>query len=81
MKRGTAVLVIWLEAPESKYHGLEETWLLPKSPKAQRAERIICCTISRVSVFGFAKAVEARIGTIGEAACNVAELEAPVEVW
>ena len=40
---------------------------------------IICCTISGVSVFGFAKVVGARIGTTDEAVGNAAELEALVE--
>ena len=40
---------------------------------------IICYTISGMSVFGFAKAVGAGIGTIEEAADSAVELEAPVE--
>ena len=51
------------------------TW----SPKAEKAEMIICCTISGVSMFGFAKAVGAGIGTTDEAIGNATELEAPME--
>ena len=51
------------------------TW----SPKAEKAEMIICCTISGISVFGFAKAIGAGIGTIEEAADSAIELEAPME--
>jgi len=40
---------------------------------------IIYCTISRVSVFGFAKAVGEGVGTTSQATSNVAELEAPMK--
>ena len=40
---------------------------------------IICCTISGVSVFVFAKAVGTGIGTTEEAADSAIELEAPME--
>jgi hypothetical protein len=37
-----------LEAAESKYQGLRIEFQLPKRPKAERAETIICWTISGV---------------------------------
>ena len=72
---GTTILVMWLEALESKYYGLKGNLWLLENPKAERAEMIICYTILGVSVFGLA------IGTTSEVICNVAELEAPIKVW
>ena len=72
LHRDTEELVIWLEAPESRYQGLEEKLGLPVSPNAKNAERIICCTISGVSVFAGGVGTKVEIG-------NVVELEAPTE--
>ena len=69
MERDTEELLIWLEAPESRYQGLEEKLGLPVSPNA---ERIICCTISGVSVFAGGVGIEVETD-------NVVELEAPTE--
>ena len=69
MVRGSRVKIPWLKRNRMI------TW----SPKAEKAEMIICCTISGVSVFGFAKATGAGIGTTEEVADNAVELEALVE--
>ena len=39
---------MWLDAPKSKYHGIQEEKGLPESHKAKNAEMIICWTISGV---------------------------------
>jgi len=46
--KGKAVLVMWLEAAESKYQGLGIEFMLLERPKVERAEIIICWTISGV---------------------------------
>ena len=72
MERDTEELLIWLEAPESRYQGLEEKLGLTVSPNAENAKRIICCTISGVSVFAGGVGIEVETD-------NVVELEAPTE--
>ena len=52
--RDSTLLVMWLDAPESKYHRVQEEKGLLESPKAENVEIIICWTIS--GVIGCAKA-------------------------
>jgi len=74
LDRDTTEFVIWLDAPESRYQGWEETGVLPKRPRAKKTDTIICCTFSRVRVLAGGVGTEAGAG-------KAAELEAPTKTW